>query len=169
MVGRIRVVHQTLFLCPCCSGQTDVLPDHIAHHCLRANDHYNRDIAITFGAQLISFRACLRAEIAQQSAVSQFAKMLIVDYHSVKSTSSSAPSSVCSVQCAVCSVQCSQWGADEEVALREWWNTEHVWATVCQERLRPSPWISLRCTDSQTPLFWLFWHRNRISAMFSQC
>src|SRR4029434_1023761 len=83
MVGRIGVVHQTLFLCPCCSGQTDVLPDHIAHHCLRANDHYNRDIAITFGAQLISFRACLRAEIAQQSAVSQFAKMLIVDYNSV--------------------------------------------------------------------------------------
>src|SRR4029434_3746870 len=50
----IGVVHQTLLLCPCCSGQTDVLPGHIAHHCLRANDHYNRDIAITFPAQLLS-------------------------------------------------------------------------------------------------------------------
>ena len=74
MVGRIGVVHQTLFLCPCCSGQTDVLPGYIAHYCLRANDHYNRDIAIMFGAQLLSFRAFLRAEIAQQSAVSQFAE-----------------------------------------------------------------------------------------------
>ena len=46
----------------------------VAHHCLRANDHYNRDIAIMFGAQLLSFRAFLRAEIAQQSAVSQFAE-----------------------------------------------------------------------------------------------
>ena len=52
----------------------------------RLSDHYNRDIAITFGAQLLSFRACFRAEIAQQSAVSQFAKMLIMDYHSVTST-----------------------------------------------------------------------------------
>src|SRR4029434_9971537 len=86
MVGRIGVVHQTLFLCPCCSGQTDVLPGYIAHYCLRAYDHYNRDIAIMFGAQLLSFRACLRAEIAQQSSVSQLAKMLIVDYHSVTST-----------------------------------------------------------------------------------
>ena len=86
MVVRIGVVqtnNQTLFLCPCCSGQTDVLPGYTAHYCLRANDHYNRDIAITFGAQLLSFRACLRAGIAQQSTVSQFAKMLIMDYHSV--------------------------------------------------------------------------------------
>ena len=44
------------------------------------------DIAITFPAQLLSFRACFRAEIAQQSSVSQFAKMLIVDYHSVTYT-----------------------------------------------------------------------------------
>ena len=47
------------------------------------SDHYNRDIAIAFLAQLLSFRARFRAEIAQQSAVSQFAKMLIMDYHSV--------------------------------------------------------------------------------------
>src|SRR4029434_152982 len=50
------------------------------------SDHYNRDIGITFPAQLLSFRACLTSEIAQQSADSQFAKMLIMDYHSVKST-----------------------------------------------------------------------------------
>ena len=49
----------------------------------RLSDHYNRDKWIMFGAQLLSFRACFRAEIAQQSAVSQFAKMLIMDYHSV--------------------------------------------------------------------------------------
>ena len=52
----IGVVHQTLFLCPCCSGQTGVLPGYIAHYCLQANDHYNRDIAITFPAQLLSFK-----------------------------------------------------------------------------------------------------------------
>ena len=52
----------------------------------RQSDHYNRDIGITFGAQLLSFRACFRAEIAQQSSVSQLAKILIVDYHSVKFT-----------------------------------------------------------------------------------
>ena len=42
---------------------------------------WDRDIAITFPAQLLSFRACFRAEIARQSSVSQLAKMLIVDYH----------------------------------------------------------------------------------------
>jgi len=52
----------------------------------RLSDHYNRDIAITFPAQLLSFRACFRAEIAQQPSVSQLAKMLIVDHHSVTST-----------------------------------------------------------------------------------
>ena len=70
----IGVVQETLLLCPCCSGQTDVLPCHIAHHRLRADDNRNnRDIAITFPAQLLSFRACFRAEIAQQSSASQFA------------------------------------------------------------------------------------------------
>ena len=82
----IGVVQETLLLCPCCRGQTDVLPCHIAHHRLRADDHYNRDIAITVPAQILSFSACFRAEIAQQSSVSQLAKMLIVDYHSVTST-----------------------------------------------------------------------------------
>ena len=61
------------------------LPGHIAYRRLQADDHYNRDIAITFPAQLLSFRACFRAEIAQQFSVSQLAKMLIVD-HSVTST-----------------------------------------------------------------------------------
>ena len=45
-----------------------------------------RDIGITFAAQLLSFRACFRAEIAQRSSVSEIAKMLIVDHQSVTST-----------------------------------------------------------------------------------
>ena len=52
----IGVVQDTLLLCPYCSGQTDFLPCHIAHHRLRADDHYNRDIAITSPAQLLSLQ-----------------------------------------------------------------------------------------------------------------
>src|SRR4029434_750897 len=52
----IGVVQETLLLCPCCSGQTEVLPCHIAHHRLRVDEHYNRDIAITSPAQLLSFQ-----------------------------------------------------------------------------------------------------------------
>ena len=79
----IGVVQETLLLCPCCSGHQLAGDDELYDQAKRLSDHYNRDIGITFGAQLLSFRACFRAEIAQQSAVSQFAKMLIMDYHSV--------------------------------------------------------------------------------------
>ena len=82
----IAAVQETLLLCPCCSGHQLVGDDELYDKAKRLSDHYNRDIAITFPAQLLSFRACFRAEIAQQSSVSQFAKMLIVDYHSVTST-----------------------------------------------------------------------------------
>lgn len=51
----------------------------------RLSDHYNRDIVIMFPAQLLSFRACFRAEIAQQSSVFQLTKMLIMDHYSVTS------------------------------------------------------------------------------------
>ena len=54
--------------------------DELYNKAKRLSDHYNRDIAITFPAQPLSFRASFRAKIAQQSSVSQFAKMLIVDY-----------------------------------------------------------------------------------------
>ena len=49
------------------------------------SDHYDRDIAPTFPAQLLSFRSCFKAAISQQSSVQQIAKMLIVDNHSVTS------------------------------------------------------------------------------------
>ncbi|KAK9954687.1 hypothetical protein ABG768_016736 [Culter alburnus] len=52
----------------------------------RLSDHYNRDIGFMLPAQLLSFRACFRAEIAQQSSVYQLAKMLIVDHHSITSS-----------------------------------------------------------------------------------
>ena len=77
----IAAVQETLLLCPCCSGHQLVSDDELYDKAKRLSDHYNRDIAITFPAQLLSFRACFRAEIARQSSVSQLAKMLIVDYH----------------------------------------------------------------------------------------
>src|SRR4029434_3134004 len=80
----MAAVLETLLLCPCCSGHQLVGDDELYDKAKRLSDHYNRDIP--FPAQLLSFRACFRAEIAQQSSVSQFAKMLIVDYHSVTST-----------------------------------------------------------------------------------
>ena len=49
------------------------------------SDHYDRDIAPTFPAQLLSFRSCFKVAISQQSSVQQIAKMLIVDNHSVTS------------------------------------------------------------------------------------
>ena len=79
----IVAVQETLLLCPCCSGREFLGDVELYDKTKRLSDHYNRDIGITFGAQLLSFRACFRAEIAQQSAVSQFAMMLIMDYHSV--------------------------------------------------------------------------------------
>ena len=57
-----------------CFGKANVL-----------SDHYDRDIAPTFPAQLLSFRSCFKAAISQQSSVQQIAKMLIVDNHSVTS------------------------------------------------------------------------------------
>src|SRR4029434_7962946 len=76
-------VQEMLLLCPCCSGYQLVYNDELYYKVKRLSDRYNRDIAITFLAQLLSFSACFRAEIAQHSSVSQLAKMLIVDYHSV--------------------------------------------------------------------------------------
>src|SRR4029434_4632800 len=81
----IAAVQETLLLCPCCSGHQLIGDDDLYDKAKRLSDHYHRDIAITFPAQLLSSRTCFRAEIAQQSSVSQFAKMLIVDYHSVTS------------------------------------------------------------------------------------
>ena len=57
-----------------CFGKANVL-----------SDHYDRDIAPTFPAQLLSCRSCFKAAISQQSSVQQIAKMLIVDNHSVTS------------------------------------------------------------------------------------
>src|SRR4029434_1437946 len=48
------------------------------------SNHYDRDIAPTFPAQLLSFRSCFKAAI-KQSSVQQIAKMLIVDNHMVTS------------------------------------------------------------------------------------
>ena len=81
----IGVVQETLLLYPCCSGHQLAGVDELHDKAKRLPDHYNRDIAIMFPAQLLSFRACFRAKIAQQSSVSQLAKMLIVDHHSVTS------------------------------------------------------------------------------------
>src|SRR4029434_1824646 len=82
----IAAVQETLLLCPCCSGHQLVGDDELYDQAKRLSHHYNRDIATPFPAQLLSFRACFRAKIPQQSSVTQLAKMLIVDYHSVTST-----------------------------------------------------------------------------------
>lgn len=39
--------------------------DELYEKAKRLSDHYSRDVAIWFSAQLVSFRACFRAEIAQ--------------------------------------------------------------------------------------------------------
>ena len=56
-------------LCPCCSGHQLVGDDELYDKAKRQSDHYNRDIAITFLAQLLSFRACFRAEIVHCPAI----------------------------------------------------------------------------------------------------
>lgn len=60
--------------------------DELYEKAKRLSDHYNRDIAPTFPAQLLSFRSCFKAEISQKSSVLQLAKMLVVDYNCVTST-----------------------------------------------------------------------------------
>ena len=55
----------------------------------RLSDHYDRDIGMAFPAQLVSFRACFRENIAKQSpsmTVLHLAKMLLLDHQSITST-----------------------------------------------------------------------------------
>ena len=47
-------------ICPYFSGHQLVNDDELYDKAKPLSDHYNRDIAITFPAQLLSFRACFR-------------------------------------------------------------------------------------------------------------
>ena len=57
----IAAVQETLLLCSCCGGHQLVGDDELYDKAKSLSDHY-RDIAITFLAQLLSFRACFRAD-----------------------------------------------------------------------------------------------------------